>query len=77
MVWNRAPKPEKVLSVMDAVATYGEDYNFRTIGQPEPTTAIPGSSDKIEVMIARIENGEELWHADDQLTYDGLPPERH
>lgn len=40
---------------------------------PEPTTAPPGSPEKIEVMRRRVENGEHLFSPDDAHDYTGQP----
>lgn len=37
----------------------------RGLPATDPTTAAPGSSAKIEVMIGRLERGEELFHSND------------
>jgi hypothetical protein len=31
----------------------------------QPTRALPGTEDKVLVLIARLGRGEELWHPDD------------
>lgn len=38
--------------------------------QPQPTDAIPGSPEKIEVLRLRYLKGEDLWHKDDRVIYD-------
>ncbi len=35
-------------------------------GWPSPTDAPPGSSEKVEVLRRRVENGQKLWHPDDR-----------
>jgi hypothetical protein len=37
----------------------------RSIPPPFPTSAAPGSPEKILVLIQRLEQGFELWHPDD------------
>ena len=34
--------------------------------QCEPTDAQPGSKEKVKILMARIENGQPLWHDDDK-----------
>jgi hypothetical protein len=45
------------------LVNHDEDFYPSTISQP--TTAPPGSSEKIEVLAKRVERGEDLWHRDD------------
>lgn len=37
---------------------------------PQPTTALPGSPEKVEVLLQREADGEELWHRDDVCVTD-------
>lgn len=39
----------------------------------EPTTALPGSADKLAVLMARARRGEPLWHDADPLGETGEP----
>ena len=43
--------------------------------EPEPTDAMPGSWEKLQVLIERAANGQELWHPDDRLIYDETDPD--
>jgi hypothetical protein len=36
----------------------------------EPTTAIPGTQAKLEILAERARNGLPLWHASDRLDYE-------
>jgi hypothetical protein len=36
----------------------------------EPTRALPGTQDKLDVMAARARRGERLWHPDDATVED-------
>ena len=38
---------------------------------PEPTSAYPGSFEKIQVLADRVRRGEHLWHPDDQSDFSG------
>lgn len=46
-------------------ASGGCEFGWDTDVLPEPTSAQPGSPEKIEVLKARYENGEMLHHPDD------------
>lgn len=41
-------------------------FNYRVLTgerrKPEPTTALPGSPEKIRVLAYRVSNREDLWH---------------
>jgi hypothetical protein len=43
---------------------------------PRPATlatgAIPGSLEKLEILRARVANGEELWHPSDRTDFNGI-----
>jgi len=39
----------------------------------KPTPHSPGSPEKIEVMIRRVERGERIFHPDDCATFSGEP----
>lgn len=43
----------------------GRAKDFTPAGTPEPTRVMPGSREKLQLLIARAEAGEELWHEDD------------
>ena len=36
----------------------------------EPTTALPGSNEKLEVLARRVALGLPLWHPEDRRTFD-------
>ena len=36
------------------------------------TGAIPGSLEKLEILRARVANGEELWHPSDRVDFNGI-----
>lgn len=44
-----------------------EDFNGRTRLPDFPTTAMPGSPEKIAILQQRAELGVALWHPDDEL----------
>lgn len=37
---------------------------------PEPTNAMPGSLEKVEILARRYLAGQQLWHPEDRLIYD-------
>jgi len=39
---------------------------FGEANKPEPTETLPGSDEKLEVLIQRARLKQELWHADDR-----------
>jgi len=45
-----------------ALREVGHDLDFEPLLIPEPTTARPGSIEKVRVMQARLEAGEDLHH---------------
>lgn len=63
----------KPRTVFEAIQIYGHDEDFQP--QPStPTTAPPGTTEKVAALRKRIERGQELWHDDDVVTYDNSPP---
>ena len=52
-------------TVHSDLLTLGYDDDFEPVPALERTSARPGSPEKIEVMRARVERGESLWHRDD------------
>ena len=55
------------MNLHDHIATHRTEYGFRTKRVPNSTSAQPGSSEKVSVMTARVENGEQLF-SDEDLT---------
>jgi hypothetical protein len=47
-------------------ASDGEDTNFFL-----PTTAAPGSQEKVAILIARQAAGQPLWHPHDRVNFKG------
>lgn len=67
-------RSESATSVFDALSRYGHDEDFEGV-QSEgfaPTSALPGSMEKLNVMRRRVENGQPLYHEDDCILE--LPP---
>ena len=53
------------MNVFDSIAKYGDAEMFTPVDTEEATEAIAGSKEKIAVLQARAEAGEDLWHEDD------------
>lgn len=49
------------------IRVYGSDAGFEPRPAVMPTTAMPGTAEKIRVLAARLLAGEELWHPDDPV----------
>lgn len=56
-------------SVMDWVKCYLSEDAFIPRCKPKPTTAEPGSPEKMRVLMERVERGEELWHEEDKRKF--------
>lgn len=55
-------------SVFAAIDKHGDEGRFVPKPASEPAVGIrPGSIDKIKLLMARVEQGEELWHPDDEV----------
>ncbi len=57
-----------IISVFDALAKVGHDEDFSPRKTPHPTGAKKGTIERIQVMRQRIQNGEELFHPNDEPT---------
>jgi hypothetical protein len=58
-------------SVLDAIKLGVWDYEPREVASHdfEPTSAIPGSNEKLDVLAQRVRNGLPLWHPSDRCDY--------
>lgn len=57
-----------VIKLLDKYRSSGRqeiDNPWYPARQPQPTTAWPGTPEKVEVLAARLLAGEDLWHPDD------------
>jgi len=67
-----ASKPEKLIpkkrNVFEYVLANGEDTFYEPEPPTEATECRAGSKGKIEIMLQRLKNGEDLHHADDDRT---------
>ena len=63
-----------VTNVFEAILKYGHDEDFvPTESESFAATDAPaGSEAKIEMLRARVELGQPLWHEDDRVDYTGL-----
>ena len=57
------------VNVFEAIIKQGHDEDFRP-EKTEPCRVSPGSLSKIEVLRRRVEQGQELWHDDDNKYAD-------
>lgn len=48
-----------------------QDMHYEPHSKSQPTCHPPGSLDKVRVLAARLENGQDLWHPDDAVDYSG------
>lgn len=63
-------------SVLEAIKLGVWDFEPSDVpaNQYSPTMALPGSSEKIELLAERLQQGLPLWHPSDRIKYeDGLP----
>lgn len=61
-------------NVFEAISKFGHDEDFAPLetDEFEPTAAPAGSSEKLNVLAARVEQGLPLWHQEDREDYSGL-----
>lgn len=52
-------------SMFDAIRLLGHEMDYEPLLIPAPTEARPGSEEKVRVLQARLEAGEDLYHPDD------------
>lgn len=60
-------------SVIEAIKLGIWDYDPEDDERPPqfgPTSALPGTDEKLSVLARRIEGGMPLWHPADRLTFD-------
>ena len=51
---------------LDYLGANKTDDGFEPTRMPEPTDAAPGTWSKVEILAARLQAGEELWHPEDK-----------
>jgi hypothetical protein len=59
-------------SILEAIKAGIWDFEpeDRRSGIFQPTEALPGTNEKLEVMASRVRLGLPLWHPDDRRTFD-------
>jgi hypothetical protein len=57
---------DKPRNLQHALDFWKHDLDFEPLHIPEPTTARPGSEEKIRVFQERLAKGEDLYHPDDE-----------
>lgn len=65
-------------SVLDAIKLGVWDFEPEElrIGEFDPTEALPGSREKLDVLAERVRLGLPLWHQSDRLDCENLPDDR-
>ncbi len=65
---------DNVRNVFEAILKYGHDEDFAPESSHsfEATDAPAGSPEKIEILRARVERGQPLWHDEDRVDFAGL-----
>ena len=61
-------------NVFEAIAEFGHDEDFAPLETDdfEATEAPAGSSEKLDILAARVQKGLPLWHNEDRPDYSGL-----
>lgn len=49
-----------------------QDLTYEPPLESQPTCHPPGSLEKVRVLAARVENGEDLWHPADAVDFTGF-----
>lgn len=59
-------------SVLDAIRLGIWDYEPEKVesNRFDPTCALPGSSEKLDILAQRLATGLPLWHPEDRRSYD-------
>lgn len=65
-------------SVFDAIklGVWNFEPEESHAGDFDPTEALPGSSEKLDVLAERLRRGLPLWHDSDRLDCENLPLDR-
>lgn len=60
-------------TVHEAITLYGDEGHFEPLPSPllVPTSALPGTPEKIAVLARRVEIGLPLWHELDARSHEG------
>ena len=59
-------------SVLDAIRLGIWDYEPEKVesNRFDPTGALPGSNEKLDILASRLADGLPLWHPEDRRSYD-------
>ena len=62
------------VKIFNCIVNYGHDEDFDPKADRYfyPTSAPPGSVEKINVLADRVKSGHPLWHKDDRADYAGI-----
>lgn len=65
-------------SVLDAIRSGVWNYEPSAVEQNQfpPTSALPGTDEKLTVLAERLKSGLPLWHPEDRLVFDPSQEER-
>jgi hypothetical protein len=74
LVFGGCDSMRQMRNVFEAILKYGHDEDFAPVADDgfRPTAAPAGSKEKLDVLAARVQRGEPLWHPDDRPDYSGL-----
>ena len=56
---------ESVHSIQAHIRKHGDERGYKPPCVAEPTGEQPGSNEKLEVLVRRVELGESLWNSED------------
>ena len=64
-------KKREIKNVHDSIQFYGDGECWEPSTQDDtPTNDLPGSPEKLDVMRQRLDDGKEIWHDKDRVSYD-------
>ncbi|MCH2369345.1 MAG: hypothetical protein MK324_02265 [Pirellulales bacterium] len=65
-------KRKESYNLFEHMLEHGTGNEFQPESKPSPTNAPPGSDYKIDVLMKRLESGEDLWNDRDRDDFEGL-----
>jgi hypothetical protein len=59
-------------SVLEAIkqGEWNFEPNVEIVANAKATTAMPGTTEKLDVLADRLRQGQPLWHPRDRMSYD-------
>lgn len=59
-------------SVLEAIklGEWNFEPNLEVVATARATTAMPGTTEKLDVLADRLRQGQPLWHPRDRMSYD-------